>query len=355
MESSKSSFYRSLAWSIVFWLGILAYLISTANMHFFGGYRQVVEFNLMVLFTQIITASVSIKILIPKFLDRKRYIEFFLTLLLLMFSLFVVYNLFKLYYYDPKYQHTFSELGKQYANDTFLERINSPAVFLSKALKFLTPTALLLMVQFYKNQRQLSELKEQKRTAELSALKNQLNPHFLFNTLNNLYSLAIEKSEKTPEVIERLSNILDHILYRCNDNYISLDKEILLIENYLALEKVRYGNRAEVTFTKDIKRQQNIAPLILMTFIENAFKHGVKQELEQAKIDIFLASSDGEIRFQITNTKPIAEETKISAPLGLKNVQKQLDLLYLNNYDLVISNDEKSYGVSLKIKVNTHV
>lgn len=309
----------------------------------------------MVLFTQIVAAVVLMNVLIPKYLDRKKYIQFFLLLLLLMVFLFVVYTLFKLLHYDPKYQHTFNETGKRYAKESLLERLSYPSVFLSKIIKFLTPTALLLIVQFYKSQRQLSELKEQKRTAELSALKNQLNPHFLFNTLNNLYSLAIEKSEKTPEVIERLSNILDHILYRSKDDYISLERELNLIDDYLALEKVRYGDRVRVYFHKHINNDCKIAPLILLTFIENAFKHGVKQELEQAEISITITTKEENIIFEIVNTKPLKTKEPTTEALGLKNVQKQLELLYPDKYDLNISETDHHYTVVLTLKVDYHV
>lgn len=268
----------------------------------------------------------------------------------LLFLMFVVYNLFKLYYYDPKYIETYSKLGKIHAKESLLQRLAYPSVFLSKSIKFLTPTVLLVMTRFYRNQQQFLQLKEQKKTAELLALKNQLNPHFLFNTLNNLYSLAIEKSDKTPEVIERLSDILDYILYRCKDKYVLLEKEIELIENYLALEKVRYGKRVDIQFKKDIKPDAKIAPLILLTFIENAFKHGVKQELKQAKITINLATENNLIIFKIENTKPHTT-IKSEEPLGLKNVKKQLELLYPETHSLTILNENDMFLVTLTLKL----
>nr|WP_273569082.1 histidine kinase [Maribacter sp. Hal144] len=188
--------------------------------------------------------------------------------------------------------------------------------------------------------------------AELTALKNQLNPHFLFNTLNNLYALTLDKSDRAPEVIERLSDILDYILYRCKENYVPINKEIELIENYLSLEKIRYGERVAIKFEHQNENDVKVAPLLLLTFVENAFKHGVSQELGQAKIEIFLNIKNSNIIFSIFNSKPnIPEEIqpKNEEHLGLKNVKKQLELLYPNSYDLQITEKEDSYSVMLKL------
>ena len=224
-------------------------------------------------------------------------------------------------------------------------------MLLGKSIKFLTPTVILLLSRFYKNQQKYLKLNEQKKTAELIALKHQLNPHFLFNILNNLYALAIKKSDQTPEVIEKLSDILDYMLYRTSDTFVSLQKEIELIDNYLSLEKVRYGKRVEITFDKAIQKEVKIAPLLLLTFIENAFKHGVSQELDTAYIAINISTENGNILFKIKNSKPkIASPNKDEPCIGLINVEKQLELLYLNQYQLSIDNINESYQLTLKLE-----
>ena len=184
-------------------------------------------------------------------------------------------------------------------------------------------------------------------------MRNQLNPHFLFNTLNNIYALALEKSDKTPEVIERLSDILDYILYRCKESYVPVQKEIELIENYLSLEGIRYGNRVTVDFDYKVEQQVEIAPLLLLTFVENAFKHGVTQELKKAKIDISLTTDDSGILFSIYNSKPgktLAKNPGDEKPLGLKNVEQQLELLYPDSHELKLSDKEDRYEVTLRLK-----
>jgi len=350
MDTLKTYLAAPLVKHILFWICVLLYFVLTTNYDYYSGYRQILDFNVMVIVTQAITAYTCLYILIPRFLNKRKYILFAISVLVLLLVMFAIYNFFKVWYYDPKYYETYNESGKFYARESFLTRFSNISVFLSKIIKFLTPTALLLIAKFYKNQQQFLQLKEQKKAAELSALKNQLNPHFLFNTLNNLYALAIEKSEKTPEVIERLSDILDYILYRCKDKFVSIEKEIELIENYLALEKVRYGKRVAISFEKTIKSDVKIAPLILLTFIENAFKHGVKQELKQAKIHLELITENDSITFKIRNSKPFVKIESRTEKLGLKNVKKQLELLYPEAQDLQILDTQKEYSVTLTLK-----
>jgi LytS/YehU family sensor histidine kinase len=288
----------------------------------------------------------------PRFLDKKKTVLFVFFLVVLLFVMFNAYYAIKVYYFDPNYSDSYNVLLKQYAQLSFLERVNNFPVFLSKSILFLAPTALLLMLRFYKKQQKFLKLSEQKKIAELTALKNQLNPHFLFNTLNNLYALAIKKSDVTPEVIERLSSMLDYMLYRCNEKFVLLKKEIELLENYLALEKIRYGKRVSITLENNIKEDIKIGPLILLTFVENAFKHGVSQELKRAKIDIFLEIQDSTIVFSIFNTKPndiAQDEYQKDEALGIKNVTQQLELLYPNAYDLQMNDAAGSYSVLLKL------
>ncbi|GAA6767459.1 hypothetical protein AAFH68_34080 [Flavobacterium sp. CGRL1] len=189
---------------------------------------------------------------------------------------------------------------------------------------------------------------------ELKILKNQLNPHFLFNTLNNLYTLTLKKDEKAPEVIAKLSEILDFVLYRCNDDYVSIEKEILLIDNYIALEKLRYGvNRLDILFSQEIQESNKISPLIILTFIENAFKHGVINETEKAIIRLHLESKKQQIIFSIENTKPqnTFSETSDKSKIGLINVRKQLDLLYPKKHQLEIDESQTKYTVKLCLSI----
>ncbi len=296
----------------------------------------------------------SIYILIPRLLDKNRIGLFAFWMLILLMAVFALYQAAKTFYFDVIYFDSYNEIQVKYALEPYGKRLTYFSVFLSKCILYLTPTALLLMARFYQNQQKFLKLNEQKKTAELTALRNQLNPHFLFNTLNNLYSLALDKSDKTPEVIEKLSDILDYILYRCKNNYVHVQKEIDLIENYLALEKIRYDKRVSVSFDHVIEPETKIAPLLLLTFVENAFKHGVTQELGMAKIDISLTANSTSILFSIQNSKPntaiVEKSNGDGEPLGLKNVMQQLELLYPNSHALTLTNEEDAYKAVLRLK-----
>ncbi len=334
---------------VLFWVCVFLYFMFTSDITYFeGGYIQLFHSTCKIVIPQIITAYVCLFVLVPRFLNKKKTVLFLVWLVILLIVMFVLYTALHMYLYEPKYYQFYSDIAKEYAEYTFWERLTNLSVLLSKAIKFLTPATLLLMDRFYKNQQKYLKLNEQKKTAELIALKHQLNPHFLFNTLNNLYALAIKKSDQTPEVIERLSDILDYMLYRCNDTFVSLQKEIELIENYLSLEKVRYGKRVQISFEKDIEYDVKIAPLLLLTFIENAFKHGVSQELKEAIITIKISVNENQISFYIEKSKANLEN-KTEHCIGLKNIKKQLELLYPNNYFLEIKNQKESYKVTLKL------
>lgn len=205
----------------------------------------------------------------------------------------------------------------------------------------------------YTNAKQ-NELKisKEKVETELNLLKAQLNPHFLFNTLNNIYALAVENSDKTAYSIEKLSEILDYVLYRCNDKYTPLSGEIKMLENYIELEKLRYDDRLQVTFEKHIDKDIRIAPLILLSFVENAFKHGAGEDSGSPKIDISVTYSEGVFVFMISNTIRTTTEND-KKKIGLVNIRKQLDLLYPDLYCLEIDHSpvDQLFLVKLKIKI----
>ncbi len=344
--------YKPLLQHALFWVGVLLYFIASSSAAAQMEYPQVLATYAPIVVLQIIAAYTCLQFLIPTFLEKGKYLVFVVLLTLLLLFLFALYILFRMNYVEIIYFDYYNRIMPEYIQLSFWERLFGIRVFLSKAITYISPTVLLLLMRFYKNQQKYLQLNEQKKIAELSALKNQLNPHFLFNTLNNLYALALKKSDKTPEVISKLSDILDYMLYRCNDQFVSLRKEIELIDNYLALEEIRYGKRVHVSFTTAIEEEQKIAPLLLLTFIENAFKHGVSQELNQATLHIDLKATKESIHFSIENTIPAAGvyEQASKEAIGLKNVSKQLELLYPDTHQLKIDKKERVYKVQLNIE-----
>jgi Histidine kinase len=190
--------------------------------------------------------------------------------------------------------------------------------------------------------------------AELETLKGQLHPHFLFNTLNSIYSLALKKSDYTPEAILKLSQLMRYILTECNNTTIELPKEVQVLHHYIDLEKNRFGNRLDISLNiqGDIYNNR-IPPLLLMPFLENSFKHGANEMTEQAWISMDLDVDGHLLKFKLINGKPRENVTgKDSSQIGLFNVQRRLALLYPNAHELRITNDDDTFVVVLTIHLD---
>ncbi len=194
-------------------------------------------------------------------------------------------------------------------------------------------------------------LKKTNVEAELELLKNQLDPHFYFNTLNNLYGLAKRKSEKTPEVIMKLSEIMRYVIYKGKEDKVSIEEEVNYLENYLELQEIRINKIVDVNFEKDISNiNAEIAPLLLIIPLENAFKHGVDSLIDNAYIHILLQEVNDELLFEVKNNFDIDEHNN-NIGIGLENLRKRLALLYKNKYSLETTIDEKNYIFKLKIQL----
>ncbi|WP_143592183.1 sensor histidine kinase [Tenacibaculum holothuriorum] len=350
METIKKYIQQPTISYLLFWV-LFVMFTATASSWYYSSTREVIEVYTIRTIIQFLITSTVIFVFIPKFLNQGHKILFWIFSLALLTLGFITCTLIKVYYLEPTYPVTYQNYLKRFPEATLHDRLTSIKEFIRVANYLLQPTFLLLAIRFYRKQQALTKLNEQKKIAELTALKNQLNPHFLFNTLNNLYALAFKKSDRTMLVIQKLSEILDYTLYGCNEKYVPIRKEVDLIENYLALEKVRYDDRVSISFKKEVSKEGKIAPLLLLTFIENAFKHGVSQELTNATINIELTQKNKEIDFKIENTKPKPSglSNTYKEEIGLKNVKKQLNLLYQNNHSLNINEEINWYKVHLKL------
>jgi len=198
------------------------------------------------------------------------------------------------------------------------------------------------------------EMARERLATELRFLKAQTNPHFLFNTLNNIYGLARKKSDDTAEVVLRLSKLLRFMLYETNKPYLPIEVELKIIEDYLELEKIRYNQRLKIDFNKTIDNlQMPITPLILLPFIENAFKHGVGESINESYIRIFIRLQEGHLRYEVENSKsddPVIENIE---KIGLSNVRRQLELIY-PEHRLTIEQLSDSFKIVLELNLNSH-
>lgn len=195
---------------------------------------------------------------------------------------------------------------------------------------------------------------KEKLETELKFLKNQTNPHFLFNTLNNIYALARKKSDSTPDVVMKLSKMLRFMLYESGKPFITIAEETLLIEDYLELERIRYNERLNITFKKEIDdNYQRVSPLLLLPFVENAFKHGVSETRFNSFVNIELLLKKGLLHFNVQNAKESAGLPSADSKIGLCNVRRQLELMY-KQFDLQVNDNETSFTVHLTINLNSH-
>jgi two-component system, LytTR family, sensor kinase len=210
----------------------------------------------------------------------------------------------------------------------------------------------LLQVQLAAREREKNLIKE-KLEAELKFLRHQTNPHFLFNTLNNIYALARKRSEHTAEVVMRLSKLLRFMLYGSKSNVIAIADELKVLDDYIELEKMRY-DRLTIHFDREIDEStRKIAPLLLLPFVENAFKHGASESRFDSFIRIRVKLQNGLLNFNIENTKETNTAEEIRDNIGLRNVRRQLELMY-KEYDLQLKNEPNVFSVSLFINLTSY-
>jgi LytS/YehU family sensor histidine kinase len=207
----------------------------------------------------------------------------------------------------------------------------------------------------FEERHKIQLLQKEKATNELKFLKGQIQPHFLFNTLNNLYSLTLAKSDLAPKVVLKLSELLDFILYQSHQETIPISKEIELLEGFIDLESLRYGDKVAINFQHTSENEYiQVSPLLLLPMIENAFKHGVSGRVKKAEIRINLQVTPEELNFEIYNSKPntVVSKELIGNGIGNVNLKRQLELNYPNAHSLNMNDTPTSYQVNLTLQLN---
>jgi sensor histidine kinase YesM len=216
------------------------------------------------------------------------------------------------------------------------------------------PTIFKLLQWHIQQEKQTHQITKQKLDAELQLLKNQLQPHFLFNTLNSLYGMVLTQDKNAAQVVLRLSDMMSYMLYESDHQTIALKKEIEQLDNYIELQKIRHGKRMELAFEKSGAWEgRRIAPLLLLPFVENAFKHGVEKNDHQSWIRINIWTNATSLEFMIENSLPEnqgmpSSSISVVGGIGLENVKKRLELLYPKRYELTVRRKETHF-VRLKL------
>lgn len=213
---------------------------------------------------------------------------------------------------------------------------------------FLLPIPIFASLWAYHQWKWFQNLKSEKSKAELAMLQAQINPHFFFNTLNNLYALTIKNSDKAPEVILKLSDMMRYTIYEGKKDFVTIQEEIEYLNNYIELHKIRYKKEVDIQFNHDVDNDLKIKPLLFIILLENAFKHGVESwSKNNAYIHMNLAYTDDFIQFDIENNFDGTHNNDVG--IGLENLKRRLQLLFGKNYALLINQTDNTYKVTLKI------
>jgi two-component system LytT family sensor kinase len=215
--------------------------------------------------------------------------------------------------------------------------------------EFLCIGALAYFIRSAKQDTQMRELKEQQLLTELNYLKAQLHPHFFFNTMNNIYALALKRSEATAPLVAKLADMMRYILYEADLIKVPLSREVQFLTDYIDAEKIRHHNSNQISFDVQGITAHAIQPLLLLPFIENAFKHGLHEETGNGFVNIVLCMTDAELILQVTNSKPAVNSAGLKG-IGLQNAVKRLNLLYPGKYVLDIKEDEHQYNLNLSLQ-----
>ena len=332
----RASLTRTILLHVLFWIFIVTYFAwgfgfnenpvrSFINASFFLPGFFLIVYSLLYF-------------LIPRYLLKRRFLPFFI-------GLFIVWAICALYTSRAELALVESDVFRGMTLSTGKNVL--PFLHVSGIA-----VSIKLLLYWYQQREQTVEAEKAKTAAELQLLKAQLHPHFLFNTLNNLYSHTLESSPKSPEIVMKLSELLRFMIYESNTPKIPLTKEIDLIQSYITLEKLRYGERLDmsVTVTGNIGQYQ-IAPFLLLPFVENAFKHGTGKQLDQSWISLNISMSDSVMCFKLVNSAEPDNDKKQpgAGGLGLLNVKKRLELLYKDRHRFETKRLEDVFVADLEV------
>ena len=328
--------FHFLFWSTYFIFNVIRFG-SLNNDYWYSLKSNLVEFPLSIIYTYFI-----IYFIIPKFIVKKKYVQFFIYFILSL----VIFYLIKtglIYLLVTKNVWPENEGFNAFTFDHIVE------VTIGVLYVAALGATLKLTYEWVNEKRRNEELQKTQLQTELNFLKTQIQPHFFFNTLNNLYALVINKSENAPDVVLKLSEIMQYILYEVKEPKISLLKAINYIYSYLELEKLRYGDKvkSDIQIIGNID-EVDVPPLLFLPFIENCFKHGTFNN-DNIKVDITFEIKDNFLFFTVENTFEKNDEKSVRQGIRIENVKRRLQLLYGDNFTLNTTINKNNFKVLLKL------
>lgn len=333
-----------LRYHIVFW--VIYFLFNFLRWgSYFNDYEYSLKSNIVKFLLHIFIVYFNLNYLIPKFIVSKKYYQYFLYLTLSLAAHYIARTGLN---YLLVTEDIWPEAEGVQKAFTFNHIV---AVEIGELYVIAFTSAIKLTIDWIYEKRNNDHLKKIQLKTELNFLKTQIQPHFFFNTLNNLYALSLEKSDHAPKVILKLSEIMQYVLYDVRVAKISLLKEINYIHNYLELERLRYGDsiKSKLDISGDIDKVK-VPPLLFLPFIENCFKHGAKNN-NSFLININFEKKNKELIFNVVNNFNINNNIVGKHGIGIQNVKRRLELLYKENFSLYTNITNNKYVVTLKMPV----
>lgn len=290
----------------------------------------------------ILVAYLNLNYFLPKYLLKKRYYQYFTAVILSILGYLFVQCLSDFYLYG----YVIGPMRNSNWIETLSYNFFSTLWYLGLML------ALKLSIDWYAQQRILQKITVEKLQAEVNFLRSQVNPHFLFNVLNNLYALTLKKSDLAPEVVLKFSEMMEYMLYDSDGSKVLLQKEIGYLNSYIELEKIRFGDHSDIVLnvSGDINGQE-LAPLLLLPLVENAMKHGVSRQTTRGWLHGKLHVTKSSVRLTVENSKPTAQPGQGKGGIGLDNLRQRLELLYPAKYTLAIEDKGNSFSADLQIEL----
>jgi sensor histidine kinase YesM len=338
-------FETNIIYHLVFWLVFYFFLVVISQQYYPLATGMLI--NLIKIFFYSIAVYVNLIILFPKFLAEQKYWQYVLLLCLLILIIVPLESI-ALYF----------STSHGLALRSFVDK-NINSIFILTFFVASSSSIYKIINDWFTHQRVKVDLQAQTLKSELKYLKSQVNPHFLFNTLNSLYALTLKKSDLAPEIVLRLSEMMRYMLYECNEKEVTLEKEINYIKNYLELEKLRHGDKFEINLELNGNAEGlKIAPLMFMPFIENSFKHGLNSQIQSGYVNIQINIAEEQIQMNVDNSNPPvmpAMKKRKSGGVGLVNIKRRLQLIYPNQHDLKIEKTPNSFHVSLDIDLSKNI
>ena len=338
---------------LLFWAGVSAFLIFFFG-HFSGDYQFTYLFVCLLLPIAVGTTYFILYGLIPRYLLRKRYARFTTYFIFSMIISVWLEMLVMIWAFINLADYHYGNMNPLTGDIFFLAVGLYFVVFLGTSIK--------LLKHWYSSEKDVAELRSRQLEAELKLkevelqlLKGQIHPHFLFNTLNNLYGLALEQSSQMPDAIIRLSSLLDALLYRSQTPFIKLATEFKLIEDYIALEKLRIEGDLKLSWKVSTAVEECLLPpFLLFPFIENAFKHGLSSNPEKLCLEVEGSLNGQELIFSVSNSMGTeSKPAEMSGGIGLQNLRRRLELLYPKRHSLHIEQKQGIFFVQLKVSLTT--